>query len=427
MRIIMTSCLVTLCMASVVLALAHSGNAARAQTPTIPLAEPAPGRIVYTRGADGVIDIFTAAPDGSDELRLSDIEESSAGEYQPRFSPDGTRVVFATTDANGLATYWIIPATGGEPSPVVARDGQGLDPTWSPDGHCIAFSGSHLAGGAPTPDRHDIKIWCDDAPVRTLTDTPSIDEREADWSPDGMRIAFAARVVGSSSNRWRLESIAVDGTDRRVLLERGVHDRQPRYAPDGERLAFVASDLSDLPIGTLSLLDPTTGIVSPLVRRPAASFAWSPDGSELLFGNIDNDRVDVVGSGSPLAALDLASPAGLQAATAKGLYRVVVGSLALSRLKGAAGGAESTPNSYDFGFAPDWSAGPATPTPVASDTPKATATSALTATATASATRRATATPSSTPTSHPGTRAYFPIALDVWSTESSTPTPTTQP
>jgi len=388
---------------------------ADAQEPSVPLAQPAPGRIVYTRGAEGVIDIYTAAPDGTGETRLSDIEESSAGEYQPRFSPDGERVAFATTDTEGLATYWLIPAAGGEPAPVVQRDGQGLDPAWSPDGRCIAFSGAHVSGGAPVPERQDLKVWCEDEPVRTLTSTAAVDEREPEWSPDGARLVFASRAVGSASNRWHLESIAADGSDRRMLLERGVHDRQPRFSPDGSRLAFIASDLADLPIGTLSLLDPDTGAVTALVRRPASSFAWSPDGSELIFGNIDNDGVDVVGS-APLAgrgALDTRPERLLQSTTAKGIYRLVVATGALSRLQGAAGGAESQPNRYDFGFAPDWSAGPATPTPTptptATDRPTATATRAASATPSASPTRRASATP--TATQDATERVYLPLGL----------------
>jgi len=407
MRTVMTTLLFLL--GGAMLVIPSPAPAAYAQSPAVPLADPAPGRIVYTRGADGVIDVYTAAPDGTDETRLSDIEQSSAGEYQPRFSPDGRLVVFATTDTEGLATYWTIPAEGGQPEPIVERDGQGLDPAWSPDGRCVAFSGSHMQGGAAVPDRHDLKVWCVDAPARTLTDTPDVDEREPDWSPDGTRLAFAARVVGSSSNRWRIESISADGTDRRILLDRGVHDRQPRHGPDGERLAFIASDLSDLPIGTLSLLDLDTGTVTAVARRPAASFAWSPDGLELIFGNIDNDRVEVFGGQEPLRALARLGTDLHQATTAKGIYRLAVASRTIARLTGAAGGAESQPNRYDFGFAPDWSAGTATPTPTATDTPPASPTPTATRTRTATATR--TATPTATPVSR---RAYLPLALSAW-------------
>lgn len=369
--------------------------AALAAALQVPPAEPMPGKVVYTRAEEGLFNMWTADADGSDERQLSDIEESSAGEYQPRVSPDGTRVVFATTDkTEGLASYWLIPFEGGEPQEVVARDGRGLDPSWSPDGRCFVYSGAHGEGLSADADRFDVKRWCDGEGVTVLTDTADLDERDPSYAPDGETIVFSARPATDDPPAWRLETMDRDGGARSVLLDRPDRDdRRPVYAPDGERVAFIDSDFSSFEIGTLAVLGPGGG-VTPLVRKAAGPFAWSPEGNHLLFGNIDDNGVTIVGDGE------------LQSPPSKGIYRVEIATRALERLKGAAGGSEASDTAFDFGYGPDWTGGTYTPTPENSPTPTPSATPTATETPEDTPTPAITDTPTPEPEATP--RIYLP-------------------
>ena len=57
---------------------------------------------------------------------------------------------------------------------------------------------------------------------------------EADWAPDGRRIAFASRRRGSLD----IYVMNADGTDTRRLTATGDDDDNPTWSPDGRRLAF---------------------------------------------------------------------------------------------------------------------------------------------------------------------------------------------
>lgn len=383
----------------------------------IPEAPQAPGRIVYTRQDSedsSAFDIYTSDADGSNEVKLSAISESPAGEFQPRWSPDGTRVVFATGDkTTGLASYWIIGHQGGEPERVVENDGRGKDPSWSPSGSCFAFSGAHGSGPTADHDRFDIKIWCEDEGVRTLTNTADVDERDPDWSPAGDRILYVARSVDRREERtmrWSMHTVRTDGSDPTLILDWwGSNERVPRWSPDGDQIAFVVSDNAEWVFGTLHFFAPETGEISAVLRKPAASISWSPDSNGILFSNVDDAGITRIGTWADLAGARFSELLDAHAMQNKGLYIYDKVSRSVSRLTGHAGGRDL--DDHQYGYAPDWTAGTATPTSIvtATFTPSPTPTASRTPTGpTPSATRTASATP--TDEERPPTTIYLPWA-----------------
>ncbi len=383
----------------------------------IPDAPAAPGRIVYTRqdSADSTaFDMFTSDPDGSNELKLSTINESLAGEFQPRWSPDGTKVVFATGDrTTGIASLWIIDHQGGEPERVVENDGRGKDPSWSPDGKCFAFSGAHGVGAAADHDRFDIKVWCEDDGVATITDTPDIDERDPEWSPDGERILYVARHVDSPDERtmsWSMHTIGIEDAEPTLLLDWwGSNERVPRWSPDGQQIAFIVSDNSEWVFGTLHLLAPSSGEISAVLRKPAASITWSPDSDGIVFSNVDDAGITRLGDEAVSEYARFSELLDMSATQNKGLYLFDLVERTVSRLTGYAGGRDM--DDFQYGYAPDWTAGTATPTPIATATFTPSPTSEATNTS-STPTIRPTRTSSATPTgeARPPTLIHIPYA-----------------
>ncbi len=397
----------------------------------IPFAEPMPGRIVYNRAGDSTsafaIDLFVADANGDNERQLtntvdSTVYGSAAGEDGPRWSPDGEEVSFSTLDRNGLASIWIVPQAGGTPTPLARADGeQGGDPAWHRDGQCLVYAGAHVGEGDSTLD---LKRACRDGSSVTLLDTADLDERSPDVSPDGQTIVYQSRRAPSSVHDrfdWSLRLIDLDGSNDRLLYTPPSGSAtSPRWSPDGRRIAFVAGSFMGL--GTVSVLDLSSGQVTALARTAGGPLSWSPDGAYILFYN--------TAAGGPQLPVAIAatSQQPTQEGQFLGLYVYDFARRGLWRLRGAAGGANADPMGYRWGAAADWWGPSPTPTataeataeatpsaeptePVPSATPTEEATESVTPTATVLATLTASPSPTVTTPTPPTSwrQVYLPI------------------
>lgn len=226
--------------------------------------------VLETTGGIGVM-----APDGSQRtvVPIGDLQSALEGEG----SPDGRRVVFVGS-LDGLLDLYVMSADGSGLQPVTSDSAEDRNPTWTPDGSRLLFDRSEInPGGRPV-----LMLMSADGSGRKQL---RLDASGADWSPDGLRIAF----TGSGT----LEGIYVmdhDGSDLTSLA--GVcgaeceDDRDPRWSPDGGFLAFTRP----LPGGTEGIgVMRSDGSDARLVLPglDAAGPVWSPDGTRLAFTRTD--------------------------------------------------------------------------------------------------------------------------------------------
>lgn len=173
-------------------------------------------------GPDGTLmAIYLMNPDGSGQERVTNNKFSS---YRPSWSPDGTRIVYASYETGAL---FVMNADGSAQKRLTA--GQSGHPSWSPSGTVIAFSGQE-----PVNSVSEINVVnVDGSGRRQLTHDGQTNEKPS-WSPDGTRIAFSSKRGGN----FDIYVMNADGTHERRLTDAAVDD-WPAWSPDGGSIAFT--------------------------------------------------------------------------------------------------------------------------------------------------------------------------------------------
>jgi WD40 repeat protein len=124
----------------------------------------------------------------------------------------------------------------------------------------------------------------DGSAFQALTTTPSVEEAQASWSPDGSRVAFRVGTAGTS-DVLQVAVMNVDGTGRAVLTSGDRHSTQPAWSPDGRQIVFRHSVPGDDLSGDIWIMGADGSAPHPLIALPGDERypSLSPDGTRLAF------------------------------------------------------------------------------------------------------------------------------------------------
>lgn len=165
-------------------------------------------------------------------------------EAAPHWSPDGQKIIFQAYTVTGGWDIFLGRRTGPEWSDwgglrnLTQYDGADTDPRWSPDGERIIFSSRRSADSnarlyTMTPSGSGL--------IQVSSDTPSAD-RSPSWSPDGTMLAFTSSR-GEGEGVYVMEAA---GSDRPQIVFGAVGGMNPAWSPDGTRIAFTSTHDGDL-------------------------------------------------------------------------------------------------------------------------------------------------------------------------------------
>lgn len=191
---------------------------------------------------------------------------NSGSDQAPTASPDGRFVAFAS-DRDGRSRIWLHQVETGRE--IALTEGPDSEPRFSHDGSQLLFARSTETGVS----LYRVPLLGGDA--RRLID----DATGGDWSPSGRELAFVRWHDDGAGTRPTLMLAAVDGSDQRALASLDYRDRvQPRWSPDGRTVAVTG--LSQLPgARQLVTLVPVDGSPIRLLEAPnriglVSSVAW---------------------------------------------------------------------------------------------------------------------------------------------------------
>jgi Tol biopolymer transport system component/DNA-binding winged helix-turn-helix (wHTH) protein len=175
-------------------------------------------------------------------------------------------------------------------APLTSLPGSEYDPAFSPDGTRVAFAWD--GGSGPTTDLY-VKVVGEETVLRLTTDGPASGRsaRAPSWSPDGARIGF----VSLGKEDCTIASVSALGGPVARLTSCGNTDH-PRFAfsPDGRFLALSRRARGDAPASMIHLVPLGAGEEAPLeTPGPFVDSApvFSPDGASIAFERILSENV----------------------------------------------------------------------------------------------------------------------------------------
>ena len=194
-------------------------------------------------------DIYVMPVEGSGSTPARRLLGGPAFEMQPRFSPDGRRIAFAS-DRGGLWNIWTMDVNGGDLKQISREQRWFINsPTWSPDGRYL-FARRHFVS---TRSLGAGEVWMYHASGSDglqVTEKVSFqkDQGEPAVSPDGRYLYYSKDVTPGVNFEYNKDPHGViyaiirrdlQSGQERTFVSRAGGSITPRPSPDGKWLAFI--------------------------------------------------------------------------------------------------------------------------------------------------------------------------------------------
>ena len=243
--------------------------------------------------------IFKIRTNGTGEVQLSSGGATAIyGDYAPEWSPDGTKIAFATK-RNGNDDVYVMDAGGEAVSSVNLTADEGdvaWDPSYSPDGTKIAYASANNDAGGSTAEN----IWtmnADGSGKTIITAVATSKDEHPSWSPDGTLIVFEREVVTPGAQSiW---TVPAGGGAATQIATSTPAKAEPHWQPtlagvadaygvtEGQALIVAAGTgvlandaVLATPVGAVTAVKDSDPANGSLTLNADGSFTYTHDGSE---------------------------------------------------------------------------------------------------------------------------------------------------
>ena len=258
----------------------------------LPIVMPQKPIIVFSSDRTGNYELYYMSIDGSNVTQAT---SSQNLDYYPRFSPDNSKLVFASTRDSEYQEIYLMDADGTDVIRLTKNEVRDYDPCISPDGFKIFYTSiSENSEDQPLPLKYNIySMTIDGSNQVKVKDDPNGDYNDYDpnISPDGLKLLF------SSSRTYddEIYIMDVEGSLPTNLTNTEGWDGRPGFSPDGLKIVFSSGRKGNGETSDIYIMNSDGTGVKRLTNDGVFNTdpCFSPDGLKIVFGSKKDAAVDI--------------------------------------------------------------------------------------------------------------------------------------
>jgi len=207
-------------------------------------------------------------------------------DFDPDISRGGELMVFASTRHSVKPDIYLKMVTGSTVTQLTADPASDVQPRFSPDGGKVAFASDRSGNW---------DIWVMDIDSRHLTQVTTAEAQEVhpSWSPDGTRLVYCS--LPGAGRQWELWVAALSVPGTKKFVGYGLF---PDWSPMGEKILFQRARQRGshwFSLWTVDLVDGEARYPTEIASSAAYALvlpSWSADGLRVAYCALKPSRAD---------------------------------------------------------------------------------------------------------------------------------------